>query len=51
MLREIADPEESNEKKKKFKKKKSTPLYGDARRHASRSKDVPDPSSLEEDNT
>jgi hypothetical protein len=41
MLREIADPE-VNEKQKKFKKKKSTPPNGDARRHASKSKDVPD---------
>jgi hypothetical protein len=52
MLPEIADPEDSNEKqKKKFKKKKSAPLNGDAHRHASRSKDVPDHSSSEEDNT
>jgi hypothetical protein len=51
MLREIADPEESSDKKKKIKKKKSTPLNGDARRHASRFKDVPDHPSSEEDDT
>lgn len=52
MLREIADPEEDNDKKKKkLKKKKSTPPNGDARRHASKSKDVPDHSSSEEENT
>jgi hypothetical protein len=51
MLREIADPEESNEKKKKFKKKKTTSPNGDAGRRASRSKDVPDHPSSEEYDT
>jgi phosphoenolpyruvate carboxylase len=52
MLREIADSEDVNEKqKKKFKKTESTPPTGDARRHASRSKDVPDHLSSEKDDT
>jgi hypothetical protein len=49
MLREIAVPEEFNKKQKKFKKKKPATPNGDPRRHASKSKYVPDHSSSEED--